>query len=373
MGWNSWNAFRTGVSDSLLRQVADAMVTNGMKTAGYQYINADDGWALPDRKNGHLQPDPQKFPNGLKPLTDYLHSRGFKFGIYADRGTQTCVQHSPGSYGHESTDAADFAAWGVDYLKYDNCNPAFFSNQKTDYQRMRNAIDETGRPMVFGICAWEFKDWMPTLGNLWRTTGDVTDNWDTIVEDIDQNEKSARYAGPGHWNDPDMLVVGCYNIPDYQHDPNGKSDLVGNRGLTATEFRSQFSMWAMMAAPLIASNDVRNMPENIREILTNKEVIAIDQDLLGRQCVEVWKNDGGLRVYSKELVGTESRGVALMNRTNHNETVTAKWSDIGIPSGPANVRDLWKHEDMGAFTDSYQANVPSHGVILLKVVHTSEK
>ncbi len=375
MGWNSWNTFMDGVSDALLRQVADAMVTNGMRDAGYQYVNIDDGWALPKRLNGHLQPDPVKFPGGFKPVADYLHARGLKFGIYSDRGTPTCAKHSPGSYGFEKTDAEDFAAWGVDYVKYDNCNPALFSTQEGDYRRMRDALAATGRPIVFSICAWSFKDWMPAMGNLWRTTGDISDNWDTIVEIIDQNEKWASYAEPGKWNDPDMMVVGCYNVADLQHDRAclGTSELVGNKGLTDEEMRSHFSMWAMMAAPLIAGNDVRKMPEKIREILVNQEVIAVDQDPFGMQGVKMWDDGKGLCVYSKVLKGIFARAVALFNRSDWDETITVNWNDIGILGSTAKVRDLWKHEDMGTFEGGYKAFVHSHAVVLLKVVGTSHK
>jgi alpha-galactosidase len=370
MGWNSWDTFMSGISDKLLRQVADAMVTNGMRDAGYQYINIDDGWALPNRVNGHLEPDPAKFPGGFKPVTDYLHARGFKFGIYSDRGTKTCVSGAPGSYGHETIDANDFAAWGVDYLKYDNCNPAFLTSQEGDYRRMQEALMATGKPFVFSICAWEFKKWMPSIGNLWRTTDDITDNWNTIINNIDKNEKSANYAGPGRWNDPDMLVVGCFNVQDLQHNHlfDGNTDLVGNKGLTDDENIAHFSMWAMMAAPLIASNDVIRMPEKIREILTNQEVIAVDQDPLGIQGIKVWENGKGLFVYSKVLKGHDTRAIALFNRSESNAEIMAKWIDANIPDGKATVRDLWKHEDMGMFTNGYKAYVPSHGIVLLKVV-----
>ncbi len=364
-----------GVSDSLLRQVADAMVTNGMRDAGYQYINIDDGWALPHRLNGHLQPDSVKFSGGFKAVADYLHARGFKFGIYSDRGTMTCMKKSPGSYENETTDANDFAAWGVDYVKYDNCNPALLTSQEGDYRRMRDALAATGRPIVFSICAWGFKDWMPELGNLWRTSGDISDRWDRIVDIIDQNERSASIAEPGKWNDPDMLVVGCYNVPDFQHNPAclGCSALVGNKGLTNEETCSHFSMWAMMAAPLIAGNDVRKMPEKIREILLNKEVIAVDQDLFGRQCVKMRDDGKGLCVYSKVLDGINARAVALFNRSDKDDTITANWRDIGVAGSMAKVRDLWQHKDMGTFEGDYRAFVPSHGVVLLKVVGLSHK
>jgi len=375
MGWNSWDTFMSGISDKLLRQVADAMVTNGMRDAGYQYINIDDGWALPNRVNGHLQPDPKKFPNGFKPITDYLHARGFKFGIYSDRGTRTCVTTAPGSYGFETTDANDFVSWGVDYLKYDNCNPALMTTQEGDYRRMQEALLATGRPIVFSICAWEFKSWMPSIGNLWRTTGDITDNWNTIINNIDKNEKSAQYAGPGRWNDPDMLVVGCFNVQDLQHNHvlDGTTDLVGNKGLSDDENIAQFSMWAMMASPLLASNDVIHMVEKIRKILTNEEVIAVDQDPLGIQGVKVWENGKGLFVYSKTLKGLNVKAVALFNRSDNDAEITAKWVDVGIPKEAATVRDLWKHTDIGIFTDSYKAYVPSHGVVLLKIISTTDK
>ena len=364
----------SGVSDSLLRQMADAMVTNGMRDAGYCYVNIDDGWALSKRVNGHLQPDPSKFPNGFKPVTDYLHARGLKFGIYADRGTKTCVKKNPGSYKYETTDADDFAAWGVDYLKYDNCNSAYFSTQEGDYRRMSEALAATGRPMVFSICAWKFKKWMPQLGNLWRTTDDIQDNWDNIMGIVDTNEKLAAYAGPGKWNDPDMLVVGCNGTVDVQ---NGKSfdmpEMADKRGMTDVEYQTHFSLWSIMAAPLIAGNDLRNMPKPIKEILLNKEVIAVDQDALGRQGIEVWDDGKGLSVYSKEMKETNCKAVVLLNRTQKNERITAKWKDIGIPAGLAAVRDLWRHSNMGDFVDGYSVDVAPHGVVFLKIVSHSNK
>jgi alpha-galactosidase len=375
MGWNSWNTFKDGAYDFLIRQVADAMVTNGMRDAGYRYINLDDGWALPNRVKGHLQPDPAKFPMGFKPLSDYLHARGFKFGIYADRGTLTCAGHCPGSYGHEKTDADDFAAWGVDYLKYDNCNPAVFSTQEGDYRRMRDALLSAGRPVVFSLCAWEFKSWMPEAGHLWRTTADINDNWGRILDIIDANEQWAAIAGPGKWNDPDMLVVGCRDVADLQHGRglfNDMPELAGNSGLTETENRSHYSMWAMMAAPLIAGNDVIHMPKNIREILVNPEVIAVDQDPLGRQGVEVREDGAGLAVYSKMLQGTNSRAVALFNRTDKDETITVQWKDLGLPDGKATVRDLWKRADLGSYAHGYTGYVRPHEVVLLKVVGENE-
>lgn len=369
MGWNSWNTFGGDVSEGLVQQIADALVKTHMRDLGYQYVNIDDGWALPNRANGHLQPDPVKFPHGIKSLADYLHSRGLKFGIYGDRGIKTCVKNTPGSFGYEKVDASDFAAWGVDYLKYDNCNPSPFSNQQEEYRRMASAIAATGRPMVFSICAWEFKGWMPITGNLWRTTSDIKDDWNTIVDIIDINEKSAEYAGPGKWNDPDMLAIDCYGITDFQHGQkcDGMSELVGTKGLTEIESRSHFSMWAIMAAPLIAGNDIRNMPKFVMDILMNREVITIDQDPLGRQGVKVWDNSNGLCVYSKVLSGINTRAVALFNRTEKGEKITANWKDIGLSEGGATVRNLWNHSDLGDFTGGFTTYVGPHEVVLLKI------
>jgi alpha-galactosidase len=202
MGWNSWNKFQCDVSDALIRQITDAVVSSGMRDAGYAYIIIDDCWMTMKRERGHLQPDPATFPYGIKPLADYVHSRGLKFGLYSDRGTQTC-QGRAASHGHEKTDARDFADWGVDYLKYDNCNPAFLSVQEWDYKRMKKALDSTGRPIIFSICTWgHFKEWMPSVGNLWRSGGDIHDNWDSMMGQIGPNEELAPYAGPGHWERP---------------------------------------------------------------------------------------------------------------------------------------------------------------------------
>jgi len=369
MGWNSWNTFTGGVNDALIRQVADAMVASGMKKAGYQYVIIDDGWSLPNRLNGHLQPNPKTFPNGIKALADYIHAKGLKFGIYACRGRKTCQKTGVGSYGYETIDAEDFAEWGVDYLKYDNCNPGFLANQEQDYQHMQTALADSGRPIVFSICAWEFKLWMPTIGNLWRTSGDITNNWDAMLGISDVNEKSASEAGPGRWNDPDALVVGCGDIRDTQHGIafDGASELVGAQEMTVDEWRSHFSLWAIMAAPLIASNDVRSMSSMVRQILLNPEVIAVDQDVLGRQGIKVWDSGTGLNIYSKMLNSGHDWAVLLLNRSAVGAVITAPWKDIGVPVGLATVRDLWAHANRGTFSDSYQDYVPSHGVVMLKI------
>ncbi len=347
MGWNSWNKFGCGITDALVRATADSMVSSGMAAAGYQYINIDDCWSMTTRDaNGNLQADPVKFPNGIKAVADYVHSKGLKFGIYGDRGTSTCANF-PGSYGHETQDANTFASWGVDYLKYDNC--ATVGDMQTDLVNMRNALSATGRPIVFSISTW----WMslttfPDIGNMWRTTSDITDTFSSAMGDIDMNNNTAQYAGPGHWNDPDMLEV-------------------GNGGMTDTEYRAHFGMWAIVAAPLIAGNDLRSMSVATTAILTAPEVIAIDQDALGIQGTKITDNGSGLQVWAKTLSGTNTKAVALLNRSAATANITVNWADIGL-SGSATVRDLWARTDLGSFSGSYTASVPSHGIVLVKIV-----
>ncbi len=254
MGWNSWNVFHENINENQIKEIADVMVSSGMKDAGYIYLNLDDNWMAKTRNaNGDLQADPTRFPSGMKALGDYIHEKGLKFGIYGDRGVRTCHHYNnssqfpnsgSGSYMKEERDAKTFASWGVDYLKYDNCEPAPGSNQRQDYERMRDALLKSGRDIVFSICAWGYQDWMPKTGNLWRTTGDISNAWEAkpgdwfrgVADIIEENEKLYIHAGPGKWNDPDMLQVG-----------NGK--------LTMDESRSHMTMWAMMAAPLLTGND----------------------------------------------------------------------------------------------------------------------
>jgi alpha-galactosidase len=347
MGWNSWNKFGCGINDALVRATADAMVSSGMQAAGYQYVNIDDCWPMTTRDaSGNLQADPVKFPSGIKSVADYVHSKGLKFGVYGDRGTSTCANF-PGSYQHEVQDANTFAAWGVDYLKYDNC--ATVGDMQTDLANMRNALAATGRPIVFSISTW----WMslptfPDLGNMWRTTSDITDSFSSVMGNIDTNNNTAQYAGPGHWNDPDMLEV-------------------GNGGMTDAEYRAHFGMWAMAAAPLIAGNDLRSMTQATKDILTAPEVIAVDQDALGIQGIKVTDNGAGLQVWSKTLSGSNTRAVALLNRSGATASMTVNWSAIGL-SGSATVRDLWARTDLGSFSGSYTASVPSHAIVLVKIV-----
>ncbi|NLW30340.1 MAG: carbohydrate-binding protein [Fibrobacter sp.] len=363
MGWNSWNIFHENINETQIKQIADAMVTSGMKDAGYIYLNLDDNWMATSRDaDGKLRADPVRFPSGMKALGDYIHSKGLKFGIYGDRGLRTCHHYhtgpqgsGSGSYGKEQLDANTFAEWGVDYLKYDNCDPAPGSNQQIDYENMRDALANCGRDIVFSICAWGYQNWMPSTGNLWRTTGDITDKWDNgtdwfvgIINAIDMNAEFAPVAGPGGWNDPDMLEI-------------------GNGGCTTEEYRTQMSMWCMMAAPLIAGHDVRNMSQATKDILLNKEVIAVNQDPAGIQGTRV-KAANGLDVWCKPLgsINGTSKAVALLNRNESAKDITVIFSDIGL-SDTVTIRDLWAKADRGSFTGSYTMTVPSHGTGLLLI------
>ena len=362
MGWNSWNKFACNVSEDLIKSVADAMATNGMREAGYQYVVIDDCWQVSRDENGFIVADPRRFPSGMKPLADYVHSKGLKFGLYSDAGSKTCAGR-PGSQGHEYQDALQYARWGADYLKYDWCNTGT-RNAEEAYSTMSNALLATGRPIVFSMCEWgTAKPWLwgKGIGNLWRTTGDISDKWAGsnkwpdgsccqygMLDILDQQLALDAFAGPGHWNDPDMMEV-------------------GNGGMTSAEYRAHFSLWAVLAAPLIAGNDVRSMTPEIKDILTNAEVIAVDQDKLGRQGRRIRKN-GELEVWSK-ILGDGTRAVILLNRGPSEGELSVSWEELGYPGHlPARVRDLWAHKDVGSFTGSYSAKVASHSVVMVKII-----
>ena len=356
MGWNSWNKFACNVSEDLIKQAADAMVSSGMKDAGYQYIVVDDCWQVSRDPEGNIVPDPHRFASGMKALADYVHGKGLKFGLYSDAGTGTC-QNRPGGRGYEFQDARQYAAWGVDYLKYDWCNHST-QDSASSYSIMRDALAKAGRPIVFSLCEWgSTKPWLwaKDVGNLWRSTGDIIDKWEGtekwggngVVQILDLNDGLQSYAGPGHWNDPDMLEV-------------------GNGGMNDTEYRAHFSMWCLLAAPLMAGNDIRSMMPQIRDILTNKEVIAIDQDPLGREGRRV-KREAGLEVWARQLADG-GRAVAMLNRTGAEANITASWVDIGYTAHlSAKIRDLWEHQDIGEQTGSFSAAVPSHGVVMVSI------
>ena len=357
MGWNSWNKFACNVDEKLIRQTADSLVSSGMKDAGYQYLVIDDCWHGKRDAHGDIQPDPEHFPSGIKALADYVHSKGLKFGIYSDAGTETCA-HRPGSRGHEFQDAAQYAAWGVDYLKYDWCNTTT-QNAEASYAIMRQALNATGRPIVFSMCEWgTAKPWLwagDGIGNLWRTTGDIAAHWEGhykyeqgVMNLVDLNEPLWPYAGPGHWNDPDMLEV-------------------GNGTLTPEENKTHFSLWAFMAAPLIAGNDVAHMPKPVADILMNKEIIALDQDKLGQQGHRVSKQ-GDLEVWERQLSGGD-RAVLLLNRGAAAADIPFTWDQLGYPAKlQATVHDVWSGKDMGTVAGSWTAKaVPSHGVTVVEV------
>ncbi|MBI6874578.1 NPCBM/NEW2 domain-containing protein [Clostridium aciditolerans] len=476
MGWNSWNKFGGDIDQWKIMHMADAMVENGMKDAGYEYINIDDNWMAKTRdQNGDFVPDPTRFPDGIKAVADYVHSKGLKLGIYSSNGARTCMG-LPGSQGYEDKDAKKFAEWGVDYLKYDFCFNARSSTYAPDidkivlsdginrttyeaessnntltgnailvgskvgyignnsgelifnkitvpaagdytltvyyyngdpsrnlfvsvnggtgekysipsssgwgtvadyaikvtlkqgeniikfynpedgatisaqqYGVMRDALKATGRPIVFSICEWGANKpwlWGPSVGHLWRTTGDIVDSWDSMTSIMDQNSVLAQYAGPGHWNDPDMLEV-------------------GNGGMTDTEYRAHFSLWSMMAAPLIAGNDITNMSDSTKEILLNKEIIAIDQDRLGIQGSKI-RDDGDYEVWVKPLANGD-KALLFFNRSQASKTMSLDIKDLGLKKAPAYiVRDLWAHSESAA-KNQISAVVPSHGVAMFRV------
>ena len=354
MGWNSWNHFGCNVSAALIREVADAMAANGMRDAGYQYVTIDDCWQVARDAKGVIVADSTRFPDGIKPLADYVHSKGLKFGIYTDAGRLTC-QRRPGSYGHEELDAKTYAQWGVDYVKIDWCN-AEGIDAPAQYAKLRDALLHSGRPIVFSICEWGSNrpwEWAPAVGNLWRTTGDIQDRWNSVLTIVNLSSQYWHVARPGAWNDPDMLEV-------------------GNGGMTRDEYRAHFSLWAMMAAPLIAGNDVRAMLDSTRqaastrEILLNRDVIAVDQDSLGVQGMIVQDNPPDLQVWSRPLADG-SKAVLLFNRASVPSAITANWGSVGIKTKEARVRDLWTHTDSSGVTGRYTATVPSHGVVMLRV------
>lgn len=365
MGWNSWNTFRKNINEDLIKEVVDAIVENGLKDAGYEFIVLDDGWQISRDKDGKILADPEKFPSGIKALADYIHSKGLKFGLYSDAGYKTCGG-LPGSLGHEYQDALQYAEWEVDYLKYDWCNTGTQSAPDS-YKLMSNALKNAGRPIVLSICEWGVSKpwlWAKGIGNLWRTTYDIRPCWDCgkdthnelgykienfigFTKILDQQVGLESYAGPGHWNDPDMLEV-------------------GNGELTFEENKAHFSLWSILASPLMLGNDIRKMSPDIQSIITNKEIIYVNQDSLGRQGVKV-RDDGDLEVWVKQL-SDGSRAVVLFNRGESNEMMTVGWTEIGYPVYlKALVRDLWQKKDIGKFEEKYSVEVPSHGVVMLKV------
>jgi alpha-galactosidase len=337
MGWNSWNVFGKDINEHVIRETADAIVSTGLRDAGFVYLVIDDIWqGGRDSETGKLFEDKRKFPSGIKSLADYVHSKGLKFGIYSDAGTKTCGG-LPGSYGFEGNDAKLFADWGVDYLKYDYCYCPDFVSANNDYRMaisrykaMGDALKKTGRPIVFSICEWGPRSpWLwgkEVGGHLWRTSYDVADIWDTpnnetspigILTSIDAVANLARFAGPGGWNDPDMLVVGLKN-----------SGYIKGGGCTDTEYSTQMTMWSMFSAPLMIGCDVRNMSESTKKILLNKDIIAINQDTLGKQAIRMFRK-GGLEAWKKQLSG-DRLAIALFNRNDNPTSMSVNYEDLDL-------------------------------------------
>jgi alpha-galactosidase len=350
MGWNSWNKFAEKVDAKVVKEIADALVSTGMKDAGYVYVNIDDTWQGKRDAQGVLQPN-EKFPD-MKGLADYIHSKGLKIGIYSSPGPKTCAGYE-GSYQHEDQDAKTWAGWGIDYLKYDWCSAKEVYKEEEMpqvYKKMGDALKASGRQIVFSLCQYgrrKVSEWgAASGGNLWRTTGDIEDNWKSMSTiGFDKQTGLEQYAGPGHWNDPDMLEIG-----------NGNMD--------AVECKAHMSLWAMLAAPLLAGNDLRDMPDETKEILLNREVIDIDQDKLGKQGYRVSK-EGRTETWVKPLANGDL-AVALFNRDDRDQLMLAKWSDLGV-AGKHGVRDLWHHADRGKIKDLFEAEVSSHGVVMIRI------
>lgn len=366
MGWSSWNNFGDRIDENKIREVADAMVSSGMKDAGYEYINIDDCWQVSRDKEGNIVADSIKFPSGMKALADYIHSKGLKFGLYSCAGSLTCANR-PGSRGYEYQDARTYASWGVDFLKYDFCNTDS-QNAEGAYKTMRDALFAAKRPVVFEICEWGGSQpwkWAGKVGELWRTTGDIVDCWDckqnwggfgwTLI--LDKNADLGEHAGPGHWNHPDMLEV-------------------GNGGLTDVEARSHFTLWCMMAAPLIAGNDLRSMTSSTKEILTNKELIALDQDALGKQGFR-WITFNGIELWAKPLKNNEI-ALCFFNRSDVAKNIDFDWEKEnrvwnGKPDGSPfyiknmNIKDLWLNKSLGTTRNNLKATIQPHDVLTIRL------
>jgi alpha-galactosidase len=369
MGWNSWNTFQTNISDTLVRGIADKIVASGMKDAGYTYLVLDDGWMAKERdSNGNLVPDPKKFPDGIKVLVDYVHSKGLKFGLYNCAGTKTCAGY-PGTRGYEYQDARLYASFGIDYLKFDWCNTDGI-NAKEAYTTMSNALHVAGRPIVFSLCEWGTNkpwEWAQNVGELWRTTGDISALFDSFVDHgtwkqlgvmpiADLQNGLRKYAGPGHWNDPDMLEVG--------------------NGMTVNEDRAHFSLWCILAAPLIAGNDLRKMSKETNAILANKDAIAINQDKAGMEGYK-YKVKDSLEIWIKPL-SEGDWAFCFLNRSNKPMQVNFNWKDELVTDTLFNksfnakdhiykIRNVWKESNAGDTQKPLSAMLASHDVIMLRL------
>ena len=373
MGWNSWNTFACNIDEQLIRDTADRMVKSGMRDAGYLYLNIDDCWQGERDADGFIQPDAKRFPSGMKALADYVHSKGLKLGIYSDAGDKTCGGY-PGGNGHEYQDAQQYARWGIDYLKYDWCNTEQLSAPGS-YRTMRDALRAAGRPIVFSICEWgDHKPWLwaKDIGHLWRTTGDITACWDCEVDHglwsswgilriVDMQDGLRKYAGPGHWNDPDMLEVG--------------------NGMSAEEDRAHFALWAMLAAPLIAGNDLRSMSETTNKILTNKAIIAVDQDPLGVEAFK-YKSEGDIDYWFRRLQN-KSWAMLIVNRGDKPQKFVFNFrrEEVVDPDFPTEgdkyktnfkasryqILDLWAGKSLGTTARALKDKLSPHSALMLRL------
>ncbi|HZL09425.1 MAG TPA: glycoside hydrolase family 27 protein [Prolixibacteraceae bacterium] len=369
MGWNSWNTFATNINEQIIKDMADTFVEEGLADAGYNYIVIDDGWMAKERDNlGFLVPDKIKFPNGMKVVSDYVHSKGLKFGIYNCAGAETCGGY-PGSRGHEYQDAISYASWGVDYLKYDWCNTENL-NAKGAYETMRDAIYSAGRPMVFSMCEWGDNqpwEWGENVGHLWRTTGDISACWDCeehhgtwsswgVLKIVDMRKDIRKAAGPGHWNDPDMMEIG--------------------NGMTVNEDRGHFALWSMMAAPLIMGNDLRKASQETLAILTNADVIAVDQDSLGIQGF-VYKTQDSIEIWAKPLAN-DDWAICFLNRTETSKPLNFNWKEntinddvfgyeVSFKDKHFAIRDLFTKKDCGTTNEILKAEIPKHDVLMVRL------
>ncbi|WP_424494243.1 glycoside hydrolase family 27 protein [Salinimicrobium sp. GXAS 041] len=368
MGWNTWNTFACDINGELIRETADAMVASGMKEAGYEYVIIDDCWHGERDKKGFIQVDRERFPSGMKALADYVHSKGLKLGIYSDAGTKTCAGE-PGSRGHEYQDAITYAEWGIDYLKYDWCSTGT-QNAPASYSTMRDALYEAGRPVLFAICEWGDNqpwEWAQDVGHMWRTTGDIYNCWDCeedhgdwsswgVLRILDMQDGLRKYAGPGHWNDPDMMEVG--------------------NGMSQSEDRAHFTMWSMLAAPLIAGNDIRNMTPETIEILTHEKMIAINQDPLGVQAWKYEENDG-LETWFKPLENGDW-AVTFLNRADEARKVNFNWKEkvvedpdfdysVDFSETTYTVEDIWNDKKLKNTNKALKAEVAPHDVLTLRL------
>ncbi len=373
MGWNSWNKFAGNINEDLIRQTADAMATNGMRDAGYIYVVVDDCWeAMKRDAQGNIVADPKKFPSGMKALGDYLHAKGFQFGIHNCAGTKTCAGF-PGGRGHEFQDALTYASWGVDFLKYDWCEHGTANSEET-YKTMRDGLATAGRPIVFSLCEWgDTKPWLwaKDIGHLWRTTGDIYNCFDCVYDHgswksfgvlqiLDKQDGLREYAGPGHWNDPDMLEVG--------------------NGMAVNEERAHFSMWCMLAAPLIAGNDMQTMNAETRGVLTNPEAIAVDQDKLGVQGFKYSSKDG-LETWFKPLADG-GWAMTILNRSTNAQKISFDWAnekvndtfakrEANFSTTTYGLRDLWLKKDVGTTKEVLSAEIPAHDALMLRLKNES--